>query len=214
MLTATTYLVLLIALLAEHVQPAERFQIEDDLHGRHQAGPGRRHRARPHPRLHDRRHDAAGDHGACSATSSSCGRSTTRTRSTSPALENIYDADGKVDRQERPHDAQPITIATTSRSDADGNGKALSTNEHEHAITDVEHAAAKPCTTSAVREGLLRARVPQYGKLRFLDRKGVDVAKGISVGNEWTYRSFIEGGTPAAAIWTFSGINESVLRDG
>ena len=43
--------------------------------------------------------------------------------------------------------------------------------------------------------GLLRARVPYYGKVRFLDRKGVEVAKGISVGNEWTYRSFIEGGT-------------------
>ena len=57
---------------------------------------------------------------------------------------------------------------------------------------------------------MLRARVPQYGKLRFLDRKGVDVAKGISVGSEWTYRSFIEGGTPAAAIWTFNGINESI----
>ena len=61
--------------------------------------------------------------------------------------------------------------------------------------------------------GMLRARVPEYGKLRFLDRKGVDVAKGISVGSEWTYRSFIEGGTPAAAIWTFSGINESMLRE-
>ncbi len=59
---------------------------------------------------------------------------------------------------------------------------------------------------------MLRARVPEYGKLRFLDRKGVEVAKGISVGSEWTYRSFIEGGTPAAAIWTFSGINESMLR--
>jgi hypothetical protein len=38
------------------------------------------------------------------------------------------------------------------------------------------------------------------------------VARGISVGNEWTYRSFIEGGTPAAAVWTFSGIDESMLR--
>ena len=57
---------------------------------------------------------------------------------------------------------------------------------------------------------------PQTGRrvepLRFLDRKGVEVARGISVGNEWTYRSFIEGGTPMAAIWTFSGINESSLH--
>jgi hypothetical protein len=59
---------------------------------------------------------------------------------------------------------------------------------------------------------LFRARVPHYGKLRFLDRQGVPVAKGISVGNEWTYRSFIEGGSQAAAIWAFDGIDESVLR--
>ncbi len=54
--------------------------------------------------------------------------------------------------------------------------------------------------------------MPYYGKLHFLDRKGVDVPRGISVGSEWTYRSFIEGGTPAAAIWTFSGINENSLN--
>jgi hypothetical protein len=61
-------------------------------------------------------------------------------------------------------------------------------------------------------QGMFRARVPQYGRLRFLDRQGVEVARGISVGSEWTYRSFIEGGSRAAAIWTFDGINESVLR--
>jgi hypothetical protein len=38
------------------------------------------------------------------------------------------------------------------------------------------------------------------------------VAKGISVGSEWTYRSFIEGGSAASAVWTLDGINESVLR--
>ena len=63
-------------------------------------------------------------------------------------------------------------------------------------------------------EGLLRARVPYYGKLRYLDRKGVDVAKGISVGSEWTYRSFIEGGTPAAAIWTFQRHQRKQLPQG
>ena len=35
--------------------------------------------------------------------------------------------------------------------------------------------------------------------------------RGISVGSEWTYRSFIEGGSAAAAVWTLDGINESVL---
>ena len=53
--------------------------------------------------------------------------------------------------------------------------------------------------------------MPYYGKLRFQDRKGVDAPKGISVGSEWTYRSFIEGGTPAAAIWTFNGHQRIVV---
>ena len=57
-------------------------------------------------------------------------------------------------------------------------------------------------------EGMLLARVPVYGKLRFRDRNGSDVDKGINVGDEWFYRSFIQGGSPAAAIWTFQNVRE------
>jgi len=57
-------------------------------------------------------------------------------------------------------------------------------------------------------EGMLLARVPVYGKLRFRDNKGSDVDKGINVGDEWFYRSFIQGGSPAAAIWTFPNVRE------
>jgi hypothetical protein len=53
---------------------------------------------------------------------------------------------------------------------------------------------------------------PDARKFWFLDRKGVKVARGINVGSEWTYRSFVEGGTPAAAIWQFDGINQTVMR--
>jgi ABC-type transport system involved in multi-copper enzyme maturation permease subunit len=127
-------------------------------------------------------------------------------------LENKYDADGnsvgKIGR---------TTLAQSHRHEVeiypDGTGRALSTNGHEHAITsrnvgrETQYVLSSPI-------GMMRARVPQYGRLRYLDRKGVEVARGISVGNEWTYRSFIEGGTQAAAIWTFSGIDESVLRSG
>lgn len=125
------------------------------------------------------------------------------------SLENVVDASGKVvgkkgrttTNMQHYHEVEIYP---------DGTGKASSTNEHEHEITsetrggDTVYALSGPL-------GLLRARVPYYGSLRFLDRKGVDVAKGVSVGNEWTYRSFIEGGTPAAAIWTFSNINEKSL---
>jgi ABC-type transport system involved in multi-copper enzyme maturation permease subunit len=127
------------------------------------------------------------------------------------SLENVYDADGKaVGKKGRTTTEQGHYHEVEIYPD--GTGLALSTNEHEHAITSRERGGEPVYEVSGPR-GLLRARVPHYGKLRFLDRKGVEVARGISVGNEWTYRSFIEGGTPAAAIWTFSGIDESILRD-
>jgi hypothetical protein len=38
-----------------------------------------------------------------------------------------------------------------------------------------------------------------------MDRTGRP-GKGISVGKEWTYRQYIEGGSLAAGVWTFQGI--------
>jgi ABC-type amino acid transport system permease subunit len=125
-------------------------------------------------------------------------------------LQNVYDAKGKAvgkkgrttTNQQHSHEVEIYP---------DGSGLAKSTNEHEHEITSTEQSGEPTYHVSGPR-GLLRARVPEYGKVRFTDRKGVEVAKGISVGSEWTYRSFVEGGTPMSAIWTFSGINESSLR--
>ncbi|MEN1678766.1 MAG: hypothetical protein AAGJ46_04190 [Planctomycetota bacterium] len=88
----------------------------------------------------------------------------------------------------------------------DGDGLAIAAHGHDHVI----EAGGEVQVTSSPT-GLLRARVPQRGKLRFLDRNGVPKERGVSVGNEWGYRSFIEGGTRAAAIWKFSGINENTL---
>jgi hypothetical protein len=58
---------------------------------------------------------------------------------------------------------------------------------------------------------IMKARVPYYGKLEF-ERNGVPIPRGVSVGREWTYRSFIEGGSSDTAVWTFSGIDASKLR--
>src|SRR3954447_14760024 len=126
------------------------------------------------------------------------------------SLENIYAADGKVlgkkgrttTNQQHSHELEIYP---------DGSGVAKSTNEHEHEITSTEQGGETTYHVSGPR-GLLRAHVPYYGKVDFLDRKGNLVTRGISVGNEWTYRSFIEGGSPMAAIWTFSGISEGSLR--
>lgn len=54
--------------------------------------------------------------------------------------------------------------------------------------------------------GMLMARVPVYGKLRFLNRSGKPAEAGVNTGDEWMYHSYIEGGTLAAAIWTFEGV--------
>lgn len=125
-------------------------------------------------------------------------------------LENKVDASGKVvgkkgrttTNMQHSHEVEIYL---------DGTGLALSTNEHEHAITSRERGSEKVYELSGP-EGLLRARVPYYGKISFLDRKGTPTEKGVSVGSEWTYRSFIEGGTPAAAVWTFSGLSEKSFR--
>ena len=50
--------------------------------------------------------------------------------------------------------------------------------------------------------------------LRFLDRDGRPSTKGISVGSEWAYRQYIEGGSLAAAIWKFEGVTEREYADG
>jgi hypothetical protein len=63
-------------------------------------------------------------------------------------------------------------------------------------------------------QGMLLARVPVYGKLSFRDQGGKPVEKGINVGDEWTYRSFITGGTLAACVWSFEGITEDAFPTG
>jgi hypothetical protein len=125
-------------------------------------------------------------------------------------LQNVYDAEGNpigkggqtTSSQWHRHEVEIYS---------DGSGRALSTNEHEHEIRASQAGSETDYQVSAP-QGLFRARVPQYGKLRFLDRKGVAVARGVNVGNEWNYRSFVDGGTQAAAIWTFTGVDQSLLR--
>ncbi len=58
------------------------------------------------------------------------------------------------------------------------------------------------------------ARVPIRGKLRFKNPAGEPVEAGVNVGSEWAYRSFIQGGTLATAIWTFEGISPQRFPEG
>lgn len=63
-------------------------------------------------------------------------------------------------------------------------------------------------------QGALAARVPLAGRLSFLDRAGRPAKEGINVGNEWTYRSYIEGDSLASATWTFDNVTPENFPDG
>jgi hypothetical protein len=95
----------------------------------------------------------------------------------------------------------------------DGTGKTDTKNGHWHTVTaerdgdKIRYALSEP-------QGMFVARVPIYGDLRFKDRAGHGVDRGISVGKEWTYRSFVEGASPAAAIWTFHDVTPERFPNG
>lgn len=103
-----------------------------------------------------------------------------------------------------------------------GHRHELTVDAEGHGSTDVKHGhwhevlpstRSKSGYTLGPPEGIFVARVPRYGALKFKDRWG-QPGKGISVGKEWTYRSFIEGGTLAAASWTFEDITPDQFPDG
>jgi hypothetical protein len=96
---------------------------------------------------------------------------------------------------------------------ADGTGVTDTVQGHRHDVRAVDRAGGMAYEVGPP-VGLLEARRPIRGRLRFLDRDGRPSAKGISVGAEWAYRQYIEGGTLAAAIWTFSGLTERDFPNG
>ncbi|MEX0703314.1 MAG: hypothetical protein WD069_14565 [Planctomycetales bacterium] len=89
-----------------------------------------------------------------------------------------------------------------------------------HVVQEV--AAAFPDIASALSGELaglratrpvLLSRVPQYGEIAFLDREGNPSARGVSVGDEWKKRSYVEGGSRSRAIWTFKDLDPRPLGD-
>ena len=92
--------------------------------------------------------------------------------------------------------------------DSSGKAEVFEERSHWHELEKLE-SGGKTVYRLGPPQGMLEARVPIYGKLRFRDNKSTDTDKGINVGDEWMYRSFVEGDSLARAIWTFQGINES-----
>ena len=87
------------------------------------------------------------------------------------------------------------------------------TNGHTHQITLVGQGKDRQYKLSGVKN-MFTARVPIYGTLRFRDTSNFDSSKGINVGDEWEYRSFIQGNSPAALIWNFHDVKQSAFPNG
>lgn len=84
---------------------------------------------------------------------------------------------------------------------------------HWHPITVEEHRGRQRYLVGPP-QGQFHARVPLYGKLSFKDKYGGDARRGTNVGNEWHYRSYVEGGTLAAAVWRFEGLERERFPNG
>jgi hypothetical protein len=96
----------------------------------------------------------------------------------------------------------------------DGTGETDAAQDgHWHAVT-TDTSGGKTRYLLSDPRGMLTARVPVYGKLQYRNNQGTPSTTADNVGNEWTYRQFIEGGTPAAAIWTFNGIRPEDFENG
>ncbi|QDT64559.1 ABC transporter permease [Calycomorphotria hydatis] len=57
----------------------------------------------------------------------------------------------------------------------------------------------------------LVSRVPIYGMVNFYDPKGEPQNEGVNVGDIWTYRSYVHGGSKAHALFTFEGLTPDDL---
>ncbi len=100
-------------------------------------------------------------------------------------------------------------------NDIDGeiSGFAHGQNGHTHSVT-VEGTGDDMKVTLGPSEGDLVARVTHYpSDLKFLDPSGTPTERGVNVGNEWDYRSFIRGGSAARAIFKFDGVNPDQLPE-
>jgi ABC-type transport system involved in multi-copper enzyme maturation permease subunit len=99
------------------------------------------------------------------------------------------------------HHRHEVTVGSDNR------GTISFTHDHQHRLL-VEGEGADASFVVGPPVGALTAKVPVYGKLRFIDRAGRE-GSGINVGKEWTYREYIEGGSLASAVWTFRDIDEN-----
>ncbi len=121
--------------------------------------------------------------------------------------------DANVPDEELPRTSTNSFHAHRIRVDDDGNVYLDSALDHTHRVEEKGEGDDRTYRIGRPT-GSLQARLPHYGKLSFLDRAGRPTNKGINVGNEWTYRTYLEGGSLAGAVWSFDGVTESKYPDG
>ncbi len=108
----------------------------------------------------------------CAATGSCGGCSTTRIRSTSRRARKHRRRRGQVVGKNGRTTTDQLSPPRSRNESGRRRPRDLDERARARRSPAKSRQAAKPCTSSAARKDLLRARVPQYGKLRFLDRNG------------------------------------------
>ncbi|MCR9293112.1 MAG: ABC transporter permease [bacterium] len=90
----------------------------------------------------------------------------------------------------------------------DGNYAEGTTDEqkgHRHVVT-VREVNGEKTYEIGPPQGLLEARIPVFGELTIFDRGGNPTMRGLNVGYESEYQSYIEGNSLMAAEWTFDNV--------
>lgn len=96
---------------------------------------------------------------------------------------------------------------------ADGSLRIFEENKHVHEIEQTNDNGIVRYKIG-IERGSLQAKVPVYGKIKFRNADSFERERGINVGEEWDYRSYIAGATDEAVIWTFEGVTPKKFGDG
>lgn len=96
---------------------------------------------------------------------------------------------------------------------ADGTFVVQEVNNHTHPMSVALDGDRHRYTVGQER-GTIQAKVPVYGKMKFRDGNEYERRRGINVGEEWEYRSYVAGASSEAVIWTFDGVKESKYPKG
>ena len=88
-----------------------------------------------------------------------------------------------------------------------GQGRTDVVQEHWHQVRR-ESSGGQDVYVVGPPEGMLVARIVHLAeKFHFLDRRGRPTNKGLNVGNQWSYRGYIEGNSRMAARWRFRNVS-------